>query len=190
MPLSDTWQAAPAWGQVPCHAHAIRLNHGDHHAAPSTRAPATPTHLLGSPQRSLVSEEGASVTRGSVRERRLEMQRRWLAMQANLARLHRMLRSSDAGGNGRRYGEERGSAQENSPGRFVQSSSRVLSWTRPKCGPGMNTSLLPEPSSSKLLRLAGFAAGSSFAWLQRAGELGSPALLWRPGRSGPFKLHA
>jgi hypothetical protein len=25
MPLSDTWQAAPASGQVPCHAHAIRL---------------------------------------------------------------------------------------------------------------------------------------------------------------------
>ena len=56
--------------------------HGDLHQATMPRAPATPTHLLGSPQRSLVSEEGASVTRGSVRERRLEMQRRWLAMQA------------------------------------------------------------------------------------------------------------
>jgi hypothetical protein len=29
------------------------------------------------------------------------MQRRWLAMQANLARLHGMQRRSDAGGNGR-----------------------------------------------------------------------------------------
>ncbi len=79
-----------------------------HTLQPPPPSSATTTHLLGSPQRSLVNEEGASVTRGSVRERRLKMQRRWLAMQANLARLHGMLRSSDAGGNGRRYGEGRG----------------------------------------------------------------------------------
>ena len=150
-PVHDELHAWPCLFKAACawHQRAKEKIHGgqaacglesSHHAAPSTRAP--PPRTSWAPQRSPVNLEGASVTLGSVRERRLKMQRRWPAMQANLARLHRMPRSSDAGGNGRRYGEERGSVQENSPGRFVQTvHPRVTSHVWPRY-----EYQLPEPS--------------------------------------------
>jgi hypothetical protein len=78
-----------------------------HHAAPSMRAPVTPTHLLGS-----AKEPGE--LRGCVGDSRIcagaeAGNAATLAGDAGyLAKPHGMLRGSDAGGNGRRYGEERG----------------------------------------------------------------------------------